>query len=93
MNLAKQYKNISLTQFLEQMDRNDFVWIIKRLSGNDTGLTGGHQVGMYVPSSFVKAVMPEVCTTERLNPDKFFDCYIASNDSLQAGVRFIYYNN
>lgn len=93
MNLAKQYKNISLTQFLEQMDRNDFVWIIKRLSGNDTGLTGGHQVGMYVPSSFVKAVMPEVCTTERLNPDKFFDCYIASNDCLQAGVRVIYYNN
>lgn len=93
MNLEKQYKNISLTQFLEQMDRNDFVWIIKRLSGNDTGLTGGHQVGMYVPSSFVKAVMPEVCTTERLNPDKFFDCYIASNDCLQAGVRVIYYNN
>jgi len=93
MNLEKQYKNISLTQFLEQMDRNDFVWIIKRLSGNDTGLTGGHQVGMYVPSSFIKAVMPEVCTTERLNPDKFFDCYIASNDCPQAGVRAIYYNN
>lgn len=93
MNLEKLYKNISLTQFLEQMDQGNFVWIIKRLSGNDTGLTGGHQVGMYVPSSFVKAVMPEVCTTEKLNPDKFFDCYIASNDCLQTRVRAIYYNN
>ena len=93
MNLEKHYKNISLTQFLELMDQNDFVWIIKRLSGNDTGLTGGHQVRMYVPSSFVKAVMPEVCTTEKQNPDKLFDCYIASDDCLQAGVRAIYYNN
>lgn len=93
MNLEQQYRNLSLTQFLEEMDQGNFVWIIKRLSGNDTGLTGGHQVGMYVPGSFIKAVMPEVCTMERQNPDKFFDCYIASDDCLQTGVRAIYYNN
>lgn len=93
MNLEKQYKNISLTQFLERMDIENFDWIVKRLSGNDTGLTGGHQVGMYVPRSFIEATMPEVCTTDQQNPDKYFDCYIASNDCLQTGVRAIYYNN
>ncbi len=93
MSIEKLYKNISLTQFLEQMDRDNFAWIVKRLSGNDTGLTGGHQVGIYIPSSFVKAVMPEVCTTATQNPDKYFDCYIASDDCLQTGVRAIYYNN
>jgi len=93
MNLENLYGNISLTQFLEQMDRGNFEWIVKRLSGNDTGLTGGHQVGIYIPSSFVQSVMPELCTTARQNPDRYFDCYVASNDCLQSGVRAIYYNN
>lgn len=32
---------------------NYFVYI-KRLSANETGATGGHQVGLYVPSHIVE---------------------------------------
>lgn len=93
MNLEKQYRNISLTKFLELLDIKKFSWIIKRLSGNDTGLTGGHQVGMYIPKTFVEDVLPEINSREIPNPDKIFDCYIASHDCLQENVRAIYYNN
>ncbi|CAM6640193.1 EcoRII N-terminal effector-binding domain-containing protein [Escherichia coli] len=34
---------------LEIACENYFVYI-KRLSANDTGATGGHQVGLYIPS-------------------------------------------
>ena len=44
-----RYKGYSLTQMLEEVDRNAMHWIIKRLSGNDTGqvsTTQKHFFGM-----------------------------------------------
>lgn len=38
---------------LEIAGGNYFVYI-KRLSANDTGATGGHQVGLYIPSGIVE---------------------------------------
>ncbi|EDT5748291.1 restriction endonuclease, partial [Salmonella enterica subsp. enterica serovar Cerro] len=42
---------------LEIACENYFVYI-KRLSANDTGATGGHQVGLYIPSGIVEKLFP-----------------------------------
>ena len=93
MNLEKDYKNISLTRFLELLDQKHFFWLIKRLSGNDTGITGGHQSGIYVPRQFMEAIVPAVVTTEEYNPTREISCYIPSQDCLKTGIQAKYYNN
>lgn len=52
MTVVDNFRNLSLTRFLEEIEHNRFSWIVKRLSGNDTGLTGGHQAGLYLPRVF-----------------------------------------
>jgi hypothetical protein len=87
------YKNLSLTQFLEFLDQGKCAWVVKRLSGNDTGVTGGHQAGIYVPRSFMNVIVPEIVTTAIYNPTKGVDCFIASHDCLKKDVQAKYYNN
>ncbi len=94
MKLEQEFANVSLTQFLEQIDSQEFYWIIKRLSGNDTGLTGGHQVGMYLPRKFFREVFPEICTTHKHNPYSLIkECYFPNHDYRAENVRAIYYNS
>ncbi len=93
MKLESQYKNIPLTQFLELLDQKNFTWLIKRLSGNDTGITGGHQSGIYVPRPFMEAVVPNIVTTKRYNPTEEISCYIPSHDCLKTGIQAKYYNS
>ena len=52
IDLEKEYKNIELEEILDKTSENNWYWIAKRLSGNDTGITGGHQVGVYYPKFF-----------------------------------------
>ena len=93
MNTETRYKNISLTSFLELLDGEHFFWLIKRLSGNDTGITGAHQSGIYVPRQFMEAVVPSIVTIEEYNPTKEVSCYIPSQDCLKTGIQAKYYNN
>lgn len=87
-------ENISLTTFLEQIEENDFFWIIKRLSGNDTGLNGAHQSGVYYPKDFFHKVFPEICIVEKENPDtNIASCYFPNTDSKIENLRVIFYNN
>jgi len=94
MTVTDKFKNLSLTRFLEEVELNRLSWIVKRLSGNDTGLTGGHQAGLYLPRVFFEKVIPEICTTEHYNPDAWIEeCYFpAQNDSVKK-LRAIYYNS
>lgn len=92
MSEKREYKNLNLTQFLEVINNQRFSWMTKRLSSNDTGLTGGHQVGFYIPKFFVQQVFPEINRVDVKNPDIYFDCQIPSHDHIQNGVRAIYYN-
>jgi len=62
MHLQTVFKGLSLTRLLEEIDRREYFWIVKRLSGNDTGLTGAHQVGLYLPRSFFERTFPEINT-------------------------------
>ncbi|HNZ64943.1 MAG TPA: type II restriction endonuclease [Smithella sp.] len=94
MEICKLFKSLSLTRFLEEIDNNRFVWIVKRLSGNDTGLTGGHQAGLYLPRIYFELTFPEICTRKVYNPDTFIDkCYIVNADVMIKGLRAIYYNS
>ncbi len=94
MNLLALFKGLSLTRFLEEIDRLNFIWIVKRLSGNDTGLTGGHQVGLYLPRAYFQIAFPEICTKEKYNPDFLIDeCVIPNIDISIRGLRATYYNS
>ena len=94
MSWCRQYKNINLTSFLDHLTSEGWLWAAKRLSGNDTGLTGGHQAGIYLPRWFFESVFPEICTTTTYNPrTRIGACYFPDNDLLVEGVNAIYYNS
>lgn len=94
MSNLKLFKSFSITRFLEEIDRDNYLWFVKRLSGNDTGLTGSHQVGLYLPKRFVEKAFPEICTIKRYNPDFFLnECYFPNEDLSVEKVRAIYYNS
>lgn len=44
---------------LDKVGGNNYLYI-KRLSANDTGATGGHQVGIYIPSGIVAELFPSI---------------------------------
>jgi type II restriction enzyme len=94
MTIVNNFRNLSLTRFLEEIELLKFSWVVKRLSGNDTGLTGGHQAGLYLPRIFFEKAIPEICITEKYNPDTWIEeCYFpAQNDSVNR-LRAIYYNS
>lgn len=87
------FKNLSITQFLEEIESENYFWIVKRLSGNDTGLTGGHQAGPYLPRVFFEKALQEICTTEKCNPDAGIECYFPSQGGSVKELRAIYYNS
>jgi hypothetical protein len=73
---------------LEIACENYFVYI-KRLSANDTGATGGHQVGLYIPSGIVEKLFPSINHTRELNPSVFsphMSCICPDSEA-------IYYNS
>lgn len=88
------FKNLSISRFLEELDAQGFVWIAKRLSGNDTGSTGGHQAGVYLPRAFFEKALPELNTTRIYNPVvKIAECFFPSDDYSSTGLTAKYYNN
>jgi len=94
MSLENSFKHTSLTQCLEQIDHQRMFWIAKRLSGNDTGLNGAHQAGVYFPKEFFQQAFPELATTRVKNPDTKIDyCYFPNIDEKVENLRVVYYNN
>ena len=94
MSIRENFKSLSLSRFLEEIEVKDLLWIVKRLSGNDTGLTGGHQAGLYLPRIFFEKAVPEICSTHIYNPDAYIaECYFPQCDSLNENLRAIYYNS
>jgi hypothetical protein len=65
--------------------------IFKRLSANDTGATGGHQVGLYVPNRFAFEIAPQLNTSSE-NPRLSFELWLVSHDQ-RSSPSLIYYNN
>lgn len=82
---------IDLQSWLEEQAAVDRVWLTKRLSANDTGLTNSHQAGPYMPKEFCFAMFPSLADNSRVNPDCFLPTNIASHP-FAAEVRVVWYN-
>ncbi|CND44124.1 Type-2 restriction enzyme EcoRII [Yersinia frederiksenii] len=76
-------------------DKSSGEWYIyiKRLSGNDTGATGGHQAGVYIPTEVIEKQFSSIVRTDLKNPDILLPARISSHENLESVVRAIYYNN
>ena len=81
----------SLREWLMRIGDPDWAWYAKRLSANDTGLTGGHQVGFYLPGDFALTVAPELAQPV-LNPRRLLQLSLVSHDQ-RAEPSLIYYNS
>lgn len=94
MDVERITRNKALSEILDIIATSKFPWIAKRLSSNDTGLTGGHQVGVYLPRQFVAEAIPEINRVDRENPDALFEkCYFPNQDFCLRELRAIYYNS
>ncbi len=94
MGLKSTFKGLSLPRFLEEVDFNDLFWVVKRLSGNDTGLTGTHQVGVYYPKKFFNQVFSEINRRDVKNPEAYIrECHFVNADHSTLGLKATYYNN
>lgn len=77
---------------LDKVGGNNYLYI-KRLSANDTGATGGHQVGVYIPSGIVAELFPSIDHTSEKNPSVLLRATYSSHECVDSEVRAIYYNN
>ncbi len=72
---------------------DNYFLYIKRLSANDTGATGGHQVGLYISSDIAEKLLPSINNTQELNPSVFLTAHVSSHEYPDSEARAIYYNN
>lgn len=81
-----------IESWLDQHDTVHARWLLKRLSANDTQLTGGHQAGFYIPREVLFRVLPDLERPELLNPKIKLDLYLDSHGSRVQPVA-TWYNN
>lgn len=81
-----------LHAWLQEKSENNNFFLIKRLSANDTGATGGHQVGLYIPSQIVETLFPSINHTNELNPSVMLTAHVSSHVCPDSQARAIYYN-
>lgn len=79
--------------WLLEIAGGNYLVYIKRLSANDTGATGGHQVGLYIPSGIVEKLFPSINHTREMNPSVFLTAHVSSHDCPDSEARAIYYNS
>jgi EcoRII C terminal/Restriction endonuclease EcoRII, N-terminal len=84
-------KNIET--WVDEHISNDCFFYIKRLSGNDTGLTKAHQAGPYIPKSIIFYLFSSLESKKSINPRLDFDVVIDSHSSPDHSVNVIWYNN
>ena len=82
-----------LQEWLHGANTDEWYWYLKRLSCNDTGQTGGHQVGVYLPNKATFFLFPAMDSKEIKNPDALLNARIDSHSRPEHEVRSIYYNN
>jgi hypothetical protein len=81
-----------LNDWIADYIRPQYLWYVKRLSGNDTLANGSHQAGPYIPKPVAFRVLPDLYKPDLINPDVLLNLYIDSHhDHRQA--RAIWYNN
>lgn len=86
---AEKPEQDSLREFVERCAKPDHVWVAKRLSGNDTGLTGAHQVGVYLPRRFFELTLPG-WSLDSLD-EVYLPVAVPSHDEPETLVRVVWY--
>lgn len=66
---------------------------IKRLSANDTGATGGHQVGIYIPFGVAEHLFPSINHAMERNPSVMLEAHTSSHLCPDSQARAVYYNS
>lgn len=80
-----------VNDWIDDFANHDFVWFIKRLSGNDTLANNAHQAGPYIPKKLFFTVFPSLKRPNSVNPDTWFDLFIDSHSDTKR-VRAVWYN-
>jgi len=81
-----------IVEWLDEHAGPEFIWYVKRLSGNDTLANESNQAGPYVPREFLFRMFPDLDRREVKNPDVWFDLYIDSHADHRR-ARAVWYNN
>lgn len=76
----------------EQAQPPNVLWVLKRLSANDTQANGTHQAGPYIPKKILFDVLPSLQRPREKNPDIFFDLMIDSHPDARR-ARAVWYNS
>ena len=79
-----------LQPLLDVLDAEEVVVFGKRLSANDTGASGAHQAGVYVPNDIAFTLCPRL-KREGCNPDVEFESTVLSHDVTRRN-RLTWYN-
>ncbi len=83
---------IDVSDWMDEVAGPDFIWYVKRLSGNDTLANGAHQAGPYIQKDFLFSIFPALKNEKVKNPDIHFDLSVDSHADRRQ-VRAIWYNN
>lgn len=83
---------MSVTDWMDEVSGSEYIWYVKRLSGNDTLANGSNQAGPYIPRDFILNIFPSVAGRTDENQEKWFDLFIDSHGD-HRNVRMIWYNN
>ncbi|MBZ0135006.1 MAG: type II restriction endonuclease [Planctomycetes bacterium] len=85
--------NSDILDWIKSVSRPGTRWVLKRLSGNDTGRTGSHGAGPYLPKHLLFELFPEIADRTVENPDVYVSAAIDSHAAATREVRVIWYNN
>lgn len=82
----------NLKQWIEENSDSRAIWILKRLSANDTLASGAHQAGPYIPKDLLFEIFPELNRPDVKNLDLRFSLLLSPLDE-RRNVRVVWYNN
>lgn len=82
-----------LTRWLAAVDSGGGKLYLKRLSGNETQLTGSHQAGIYVPNEVAFDLFPTLNNPTDVNPREPLQAVLASHLMPEQDVNLIWYNS
>lgn len=82
----------TLRAWLDDVLGGGWLIVAKRLSANDTGQTGGHQVGFFLPNPVAVRIAPALADDQRENPRQLLDFRLISHDQMSS-PSLIRYNN
>ena len=84
---------MQLAEWIDSVSDAEWVWYAKRLSANDTGATGGHQAGLYLPRFVTKAVAGNLLKSKALNPSQPIEAVPDHRSTASKQARIIWYNS